>query len=215
MRIANSTNFKNDSLYETRVLANIRKSDDDQIVLFNDKDKVKFIKTLEKIIRSSMEYKDYIKYLKEVIDMNKCSFFNNVTNRHIKHRVSIELHHEPFTLFDICQIVLEKHISDIGVVNPFKISEEVMRLHYQNKIGLIPLSVTVHELVTSGKLPIPLQCVYGDYVKFLEEYKQFIPENLNDMLYIKLQVSKEINRDMSILEKKYIYLTSEIEVEKI
>ena len=39
------------------------------VQLRSDKDRVKFVKRIEKIVRSSQEYKDYIAYLKENVDM--------------------------------------------------------------------------------------------------------------------------------------------------
>lgn len=175
-------------------------------VIMNDKDKIKCIKMIERIIRSSNEYKQYIQFLKQEIDMTKCTFFNNVNNKNSS-SVSIEIHHEPFTLFDLTSIVLEKYI-DLGEdINPLMIAEEVMELHYKNFVGLIPLSITVHQLVHDGKILIPLQNVYGNYIAFLEEYDPYINEGLRNMLQVKLQLSKEIvEPDTSILEKKYVYL---------
>jgi hypothetical protein len=207
MRLANIKNHINESLYETETISNIKKCDDEFVIL-NDKDKIKMIKTLEKIVRSSMEYREYIEYLKDSVNMDKCSFFNNITSKNAKHRISIEIHHEPFTLYDLCRIVLEKFIKKFDYIWPLSIAEEVMKIHYQNKVGVLPLSVTVHQLVHSGKIFIPLQCVYGDYCTFLEEYKPYISQELNDILYMKLQMSKNEN-DLSILEKKFIYLQTE------
>jgi len=176
------------------------------IMIMTDKHKVKLIKHIERVVRSSMEYKDYIAYLRKEIDMTMCSFFSGVTNADVK-KVSIEIHHEPFTLFDITQIVLEKWIANQMEINPVLIAEEIMSLHYKNKVGLIPLSITVHELVHDGKLFIPLQHLFGDYVEFLEEYEPYISEDLQSILQTKLKMSREIeNLDMSILSKKYVYL---------
>lgn len=176
--------------------------------LMNDKDKIMLIKTVERIVRGSTEYKQYIQFLKNEINMHECSFFSNVTNNNAN--ISIEIHHEPFTLFDITQIVLEKFIHEDIEINPLMIADEVMRLHYKDMVGLIPLSVTVHQLVHDGKLFIPLQNVYGDYVAFLKEYGEYIPVELNNMLEMKLKLSKEVNsNDTSILEKQYVYLNVE------
>ena len=175
-------------------------------VIMNDKDKIKCIKMIERIVRSSNEYKQYIQFLKQEIDMTKCTFFNNVNNKN-NSSVSIEIHHEPFTLFDITSIVLEKYIDLSEDIDPLMIAEEVMELHYKNFVGLIPLSITVHQLVHDGKILIPLQNVYGNYIAFLEEYDAYINEGLRNMLQVKLQLSKEIvEPDTSILEKKYVYL---------
>lgn len=205
MRLPKIENYKNDQMivrHKIQELPHIERN----IVLMSEKDKIKLIKTIERIVRSSQEYKHFIAFLRKEVDMTMCSFFNNISNKDSK-KVSIEIHHEPFTLFDITQIVLEKWIAENKKINPILIAEEVMKLHYQNKVGLIPLSITVHELVHSGKLFIPLQNVYGDFISFFEEYEPYISNDLKDILQIKLKMSKELeNMDMSILEKKYVYL---------
>ena len=109
------------------------------VTLNNAKDKVKFIKRCERTIRSSMEYRDYISYLKEYVDMNHCAFFNNVENGN-GNRVRIEIHHEPFTLYDITNVVLNRFLKDGIPLNELYIADEVMKLHYENMVGLIPLS---------------------------------------------------------------------------
>lgn len=205
MRLPKVENYKNDQLIERRKIQEIPPIERN-IVLMSEKDKIKLIKTIERIVRSSQEYKQYIAFLRKEVDMTMCSFFTNISNKGSR-KVSIEIHHEPFTLFDITQIVLEKWIAENKKINPILIAEEVMKLHYQNKVGLIPLSITVHELVHSGKLFIPLQNVYGDFISFFEEYEPYISNDLKDILQIKLKMSKELeNLDMSILEKKYVYL---------
>jgi hypothetical protein len=207
MRLPTVENYNNTESYITKKLLKLEKCDRDYI-LFNDKDKIKFIKTIEKIIRSSMEYKDYISYLKDVVDMTQCSFFTNINSNGARHKVSIEIHHEPFTLYDISDIVLSKHINQGIALDPLTIAEEVMKLHYQNKVGLIPLSSTVHELVHSGKLMLPLQCVAGDYIKFIEEYYDDISNELHSILRKKVELSKEVS-DTSILEKRFVYIEVE------
>jgi hypothetical protein len=206
MRIPKVETYKNDSVIEVKNLGSIP-TINRYTILMTDTDKVKYIKKLEQVIRSSQEYKDYVAYLKEYIDMTRCSFFNGINNKG-KGKVSIEIHHEPFTLFDLTQIVLVKWLQTDIKINAFKIAEEVMKLHYQNKVGLIPLSITVHDLVHSGRLFVPLQNVRGQFIDFLEEYDEYIPYETKDKLEIKLKMSKEIeNQDLSILEKKYTYLT--------
>ena len=45
-----------------------------------DKERNKYIDRIEKIIRSSMEYKDYIAFLKENVGLDSCIFFQNNYN---------------------------------------------------------------------------------------------------------------------------------------
>ena len=205
MRLPDLENYKNDSLFETVKIKDVPKIEP-HINILTDRDKVKFIKKIEQTVRSSMEYKEYIAFLRKYIDMTQCSYFNNITKKDGA-KVSIEIHHEPFTLFDITQIILEKWIQNEQKLNPILIAEEVMKVHFQNKVGLIPLSITVHDLVHMGKVFIPLQSVKGEFIEFLQEYEPYISQDLLDMLEIKLSMSKDVAaQDTSVLEKKYIYL---------
>ena len=178
------------------------------INILSDKDKEKAIKHIEKaIIRPSIEYHSYIKFLKENFDMTSCSFFSNVTNKNSK-RIKIEIHHSPFTLFDITSIVAEKQMHTIGVFNYFKIAEEVMKLHYQCKVGLIPLSSTVHSLVHNGSLFIPLDCPRGNFIDFMEEYSRYISQDLMGMLEDAYVLTKQV-QDLSLLNTVYTYVETD------
>jgi hypothetical protein len=205
MRLPQVENYKNNQLIETRKVNDVP-TIERHIIVMSDRDKVKLIKTIERIVRGSIEYKQYIAFLRKEIDMTMCSYFTNISKKDGA-KVSIEVHHEPFTLFDITQIVLEKWINEGNKINPILIAEEVMKLHYQGKVGLIPLSITVHDLVHSGKIFIPLQNVYGDFISFLQEYEPYISADLQDLLELKLQMSRDVDaQDQSILEKKFVYL---------
>lgn len=177
------------------------------IVIMNDKQKVAFIKRLETIVRTSMEYKDYIKYLREFINMEECSFYKNVTNKYSK-KISIEIHHEPFTLFDICDVILSKWLKKDWNLDPYLMAEEVMKLHYMNLVGLVPLSITVHQLVHDGKLFVPLQNVKGDFNDFIRLYEEFMSPELKSKIKAKKILSEEVV-DTSVLDKKFIYLKVE------
>jgi len=107
----------------------------------------------------------------------------------------------------LVQIVIDRWIGEEIDLNPLLIAEEVTSLHYRNLIGLIPLSVTVHELVHNGKLFIPLQNIFGGYVEFIEKYEKYISQDLLSLLEAKFKLSKDLNElDTSVLEKKFIYL---------
>lgn len=181
-------------------------------VLFNtDKDKEKYIKRLEKMIRSSLEYRDYINFLKEYVDMNKCAFFNNVQNDEST-KVRIEIHHDPLTLFDIVKIVVNKFIDDGIPLNDFYISDEVMRLHYENQVGLIPLSKTIHQLVhNSNDIFIPLNLIYGDYSKFIEDYYDYLEPEMLFKIETKVSQSKNVQKEQfeKILNPEFTYVNVE------
>jgi hypothetical protein len=205
MRLPDLEKYSNDNLIERRTIVDVP-SVERHISIISDRDKVKLVKSIERIVRGSMEYKQYVAFLRKEIDMTMCSYFTNISKKDGA-KVSIEIHHEPFTLYDITLIILEKWINEGQKINPVLIAEEVMKVHYQGRVGLIPLSITIHDLVHSGKIFIPLQNVYGDFISFLEEYEPYISQDLQDMLEIKLKMSKDVEaQDQSILEKKYVYL---------
>ena len=183
----------------------------------SDKDRVKFVKRIEKIVRSSLEYKDYIAFLKENVDMTACRFFNNVDGLDNR-RIKIEIHHEPLTLYDIVNVVLEKWIVEGIPLNDLFIADEVMRLHYENKVGLIPLSKTVHQLVhDSSDIIIPLPMVYGNYRAFLDESGEFIESGLPEIiekLERKIALTNsiknvDVNEAYSVLQKDFEYIEVE------
>lgn len=166
----------------------------------------RFITKLERTIRKSLEYREYITFLKEEMDMNYCSFFSNI-NRDMG--ISIEVHHAPLTLFDITSIIYLYLLDKKGEVTDLDVCNLVMGVHYKGLVGLIPLSKTVHELVHNGELFIPSTKVGGDFEGFYKKYhKGFLPEQV-DMLQNIIDVSKQINEDEmnpEILERNYTYL---------
>lgn len=204
MRMARVSNYSSDTPRVTRTIHNIEPLSY-TVHIFTDKDKTKFVTECEKLIRQSLEYKDYIAFLKQNMDMTSCSFFNNITNEN--RRFSIHIHHEPFTLFDITLAVTNRFIREKIPLDYFDVSEEVMKVHYQNMVGLIPLSTTVHEIVHDGQLFIPLQAVKGNFVKFFSKYEEDISPDTKAILMAKIKMSKEtVVQDSTVLNTRYIYL---------
>ncbi len=176
-----------------------------------DKDRCKYIKRVEKIIRTSMEYRDYIQFLKDHLDLNKCIFFQEITSnkeQNKRGRVSIELHHEPFTLYDYVEVVLSKFQDEGLPINDLLIADEVLELHYLNMVGLVPLSKTMHEVIhKSSKLIVPLNMVYGDYSQFLEKYEKYITDDMYDKLQRKLDMTKNLTPEsFEAIRKEFTYI---------
>ena len=175
-----------------------------------DKQRHRFVDRIEKIIRSSMEYRDYISFLKENVGLDSCVFFNKVTsggpNKHS--RISIEMHHEPFTLYDIVDVVVTKYQEEGKPLNDLDIADEVMELHYNNMVGLVPLSKTMHQVIhNSTKLIVPLNMVYGNYSEFLKEYENYVPDYLYDKLEQKLTMTENLTPEsFDAITKEFTYL---------
>lgn len=177
---------------------------DMQFNIISDKDRVKTVKTIERMVRSSLEYKDYIKYLKTYMNMTHDSFFKQVEQSQYS-KITIEIHHAPLTLYDITMVVLIKHEDEYGEIDLLHIAEEVMKLHYQCKVGLLPLAKTVHDLVHMGKVFIPVQMVRGNWIEFYKDYKKYFIGDMEDKLKKIVKFSKE-TQDLSLLETKFTYV---------
>ena len=210
------------SEFINRVKLTMPEAMDYSVSLSTPKEYDKFVKRIEKIVRSSLEYKDYIQYLKENVGLDKCVFFQNVTNKgNTRGRVSIEMHHEPFTLYDITCVVINKYVKDGLPINDLFIADEIIALHYENKVGLVPLSKTAHQLVhNSDKLVVPLNLCYGSYSEFLSEYDKYIDDDMGlyDKLEHKIEVSEKLTPDdFQAIMKEFTYLDIEgvDEIEKL
>ena len=146
--------------------------------IYSDKDFKKYIQDVEKEVRSSIEYKRAIQFLKENMGMNESAFMDGVSSKE-DNKVKIELHHSPFTLFDISLIVFNKRLYCNESLEIWATSKEVTKLHYDLVVGLVALSKTEHQLVHNQYLFVPSTKVLGDYGKFIVYYKKFMtPEQL-------------------------------------
>ena len=182
----------------------------EKVDMLNSRKYASYIKHIMRLIRHSYEYKEYIKYLKKFRNLNRCALFQNIR---MSRSVKIELHHEPFTLFDIVDIVYRnQRRSTDGSLHSLDIARIVTELHYQDKIGLVPLSVTVHELYHSGMLYIDPQWIHGDWAAFLRDYYEDVPERLKEKLAIWLDDTNRtelLEQNKKLLRTKYIHYRQE------
>lgn len=162
------------------------------------------IKKIEKLVRGSYEYQEYIRFLKEEINLDRCLILSGLS----MDDVSIEMHHVGLTLYDIAYIVLNKYNQRGEDFTIFNVADELMHLHYKGMVMLCPLSLTIHQAVHSGVVMIPYQLAYGDLMGFYNEYKEYIPEDLQNKLKEWIRVSNEIieEYDVPIMARKYTYL---------
>jgi hypothetical protein len=148
---------------------------------YDDKAVKAFSKSVEKLIRTSREYNDYIGLLRtNILALNKDNVLSNITTAD----VDLEFHHYPFTLYDIVQICMIQNMVNNVKFTSYSIAKEVMNLHYQNLVGLVPLTKTMHELAQSGDLFISSKQIFGNYKTFMTMYDKAISQDM------KLKISK-------------------------
>ena len=161
--------------YDSSNVEIIGRNQDYSLTMYADKDIdpktfSQFIRKVERLVRGSSEYKEYIRFLREEEGLDYCVYLKNinVTN------AEIQLHHVITNLYMICSTVFSKLISEGKKVSTFILADEVLKLHLDNKVALVPLSVTMHELAHSVDLKIPSSVIYGDYMSYYEMYNPFM-----------------------------------------
>jgi hypothetical protein len=146
----------------------------------------KFIKKCEIIIRSSVEYKEWVMYLYDTMGLYKCQVSGELSSQ-----VSTEVHHHPFTLYNIVQGIVLKKINDNVPFCSFDIATEAIELHYSLKVPFVILIKSMHEKYHNGFLKIPMEMVIGDKEYFINEYGAYLPsddlEFIEDKLIVNLK----------------------------
>lgn len=166
----------------------------------------KMISYLEKEVRGSYEYKNYINYLKNELDLNKCDIMPDLDIN--TNPVSLEFHHYPITLYEIVAVVSTEMLSNLDdgeSVSSFDIAERVMKEHYENNIGLVPLTSTLHQMAHNKAITIPHNVINGNYFRFMQKYKDYISDDIMDRITENINRSTDencINENKQKLEKK-------------
>lgn len=138
----------------------------------DDGEKIKYIKKVEGVVRSSQEYKDLMKYIRQDLQVNNCTVLTKLGSS----SVSVEIHHAPFTLFDITEAIINKRLNENLVFTSLNLAEEILILHYEGLVGLTPLSTTMHELVHSGGMFVNPANVIGNVTEFKNRYEKHFSE---------------------------------------
>lgn len=148
-------------------------------VFANAKEYKKYVDKIERDVRGSYEYRLLIEYLKCAENMTTCAFLQNVSN--IDHpEIKIEIHHSPFTLYDITDAVLRRRAHNKLPIGVWDVGLEIMWLHFMGFVGLVPVCKTVHELIHNRFLFVPTHIVRGFYKVFVKLYDGYInPETLD------------------------------------
>ena len=164
--------------------------------LDDPKDYRKYINNIKRLVRGSIEYKDLVKHVKD-------KYFNNYSGLSFENEVEVkcELHHVPFTLEDIIELVYLKN-KEIGIsTDLIDMSREVLELHFQGIVGLYNLNRTEHEMIHNNTIFIPLQCIYGNVVKFFEIFKDYMSDYQIEVFENYQKMSKEFNN--KIMNNEY------------
>ena len=171
--------------------------EEEEYDIYNEKDFKKYIRAIEKDARDSFEYRMFVDYLKNYMNMKQCAYLSHVTNSE-SIKIKIHLHHSPFTLYDIVMTIFNKRMFYGESLDVEMVAKEVMYIHYFLMVGIIPLSETIHELVHSQVIFIPIDNVMGRYSEFERIYRDFIPEDAMERYNIAKEQSLVYNEAIAL-----------------
>jgi len=151
----------------------------------NDSEYNKFIKSVERMVRSSMEYKLWKSYLIDVLGMTSCV----ITEENLA-ELSLEVHHHMPSLYILVKGVLNKMIDEDQAFCSFDVAIKVIELHFLNHLGYVMLCSSMHEKYHNGFLDLPIESVKGNYMAFINEYSQYLDDEDLDKINSNIQTTR-------------------------
>ena len=171
---------------------------------------VNFIKAVERLVRSSKYYKQYIAIVKNDYGLDFCQVLSNIKPDSEEAYTKIEMHHGPIlTLFDCVAIVLDHYINTGKKVTTFGIAKVIIAEHFDLNIQTVMLSETVHEQVHEGNIFINMRQGFGDINTFLTKYSEGL--RYNDELKNKINKYIETSEKYDSFDKHVLDLKRTIE----
>lgn len=153
---------------------------------------VNFVKSVERMVRSSKFYSRYVRFIKEDVGLNFCQVLSNIKQEDENSSIEIEMHHGPIlTLFDYITIVIDYMLYHDKKISSFRVADIILEEHFKNRIQVVMLSKTVHQEVHENNIFLNTKHAFGDLNAFLEKYKDGISDE---------QIDK-INRYIDLCEK--------------
>ena len=161
----------------------------------------KFLKSAEKLVRTSPEYSKFLGVIKNYVGLNHDMFMSKVNGA----VATIEFHHYPFTLFDMADIVARSMMDKKEKLSTFTLANRLVKEHFDGRTGLVSLGKTNHKLFHAGKLFIPINMVIGNVGGFIDEYRDYIYKDQIEKIEKIIELSKEENKTLDILtiQRKY------------
>ena len=149
--------------------------------LVDTKGRTAFLKEVVSMCRKSPEYGRYRAFLIEHVDMDRCSILSGLSAEEVG-SAGLELHHFPLSLYDIAELVLGQMESEGARITTFAVANRVMAHHWRGKVGLVPVTETIHEAAHAGQVHIHPQSIFGSWTDLLRENQAGITEHLAEKL---------------------------------
>ncbi len=150
----------------------------------NEADYNKFIKNCEKLIRGSVEYKQWRNYITDVLQVNSCF----VTNERMD-ECTLEIHHHVPSLFTLLKAIVNKNMDKDEAFSTFDVCMEAIEIHFANKVGYIAVISSIHEKIHNNCLDVPKNMIQGNYMWFIENFSKYLDDDDLDLINKRLSIS--------------------------
>jgi hypothetical protein len=173
------------------------------VEFIDDKERKAYIRSIKQLIRRTPEYKRWREFIIETLGFNKCFFTHESVDE-----LTLEVHHHPIVMECIVDSIINQKLNNGNDFNSLMIMQEVMDLHYTNKVGYVVLIKSLHEKFHNGYLPIPMNFVQGnwrwilnnlpvpqEYREKIQSYANYYDENYQ-YSWVKTNNNDNINRDI-------------------
>jgi len=157
----------------------------------------RFINNAIMQFRHSRFYKAYKASLM-ALGLDHCAYLHNINSD----MADLEMNHVILTIFDIALMICEHYINTYGQVSTFHIVGALREEHKRNRVPIIMMSKTVHQLYHADELfYVHPNQIFGKWTELISNYRNGItPEICNKLLYyIRLALKEKESSDNDLL----------------
>lgn len=161
-----------------------------------------FVKDVERMVRTSGDYKAFVNWMKNVLGINFCQ----VSSKIIDGDATIEMHHGPiFTLFDYTAVILNHMLMSGEKVSTFRVASRVIDEHFAGRVQVVMLAVTNHEAISNRDLFLNVRQGIGNVDGFIKKYAAALDDEQKYKIWAYINFSKTNETfDTGILDTKNV-----------
>ena len=126
----------------------------------------RFINNAISQFRHSRFYKEYKANLMS-LGLDHCAYLHNINSE----MADLEMNHVILTIFDIALLISEHYLNTYGYVSTFHIVGGLREEHKQNRVPIIMMSKTVHQLYHNDELfYVHPNQIFGKWTELIKNY---------------------------------------------
>lgn len=164
-----------------------------------------FLDSAIRLFRHSKTYRHYKSYLHS-LGMVCCQFHPYIQISEEEETNILEMHHCMLNIYDIAIIITEHILNTVGFITEFDLAELLKYEHIHNRIPIVMLCKTCHQLYHNKYLYVHPDMCFGKWWELIENYNTGLNRDImfKLMMYLKraseekLPIQKE--RNMKLLK---------------